>query len=140
MVSTYAEESRLSGEIEGQISLAERLDHNMAAVDRELAVRQDQLYSGDDAVYREALGATRQDISSASERVDRWKEEIDRMEKECYDLRSRAARLPPGEQGPAAERLEDLRRIHVVARSRVITIQDRIIDLLDRVMYITERH
>jgi outer membrane murein-binding lipoprotein Lpp len=140
MVSTYAEESRLSGEIEAQIFRAEKLDHDMAAADRELVARQERLYSGDDAVYREAPGAARQDIASASERVDSWNGEIDRMEKECYDLRSRVARLPPGEQGQAAERLEDLRRIHVVAGSRLIIIQDRIIDLLDRVLYITERH
>jgi outer membrane murein-binding lipoprotein Lpp len=140
MVTTYAEESRLSGEIEGQISRAERLDHDMAAADRELAARQEQLYSGDDAVYREVLGAARRDISGASERVDRWNGEIDRMEKECYELRSRVARLPPGEEGKAAERLEDLRRMHVVARSRLIAVQDRVTDLLDRVLYITEPH
>jgi outer membrane murein-binding lipoprotein Lpp len=140
MVTTYAEESRLSGEIEGQISRAERLDHDMAAADRELAARQEQLYSGDDAVYREVLGAARRDISGASERVDKWNEEIDRMEKDCYDLRSRVTRLPPGEQGQTAERLEDLRRMHVVARSRLIAVQDRVTDLLDRVLYITEPH
>jgi hypothetical protein len=140
MVSTYTEESRLSGEIEAQISRAEELGHDMAAADRELAARQEQLYSGDDAVYRETLGAARRDISGASERVDRWNGEMDRMEKECYELRSRVARLPPGDEGKAAELLEDLRRIHVVARSRLITIRNRITDLLDRVMYITERH
>jgi hypothetical protein len=140
MVSTYAEEIRLSGAIEEQIALAERLDICMAAVDRKLAARQEQLYSGDDAIYREAIGATRQEIANATDQVDTWKGEISRMKKECYDLRQRVAGLSPGEQGPAAERLEDLRRKHVVAQSRLITVQNRIADMLDRVLYITERH
>jgi outer membrane murein-binding lipoprotein Lpp len=140
MVLTHAGEGRLQDEIAGQLALVRRVAENMAAMDRHLAARQDQLYSGEEAIYREVIGPARQDIANATARSDKWKSEVGKLKKECNDLDSRIARLPPGERGTASERLEDLRREVIMARSRLTSIQDRITDMLDRVLYITERH
>ncbi len=57
MVSTYVEEERLPDDIGRMIEAAEKLEGNIAATDRLLAARQDQLYSGDDEVYKAVIGA-----------------------------------------------------------------------------------
>ncbi len=93
MVSTYVEEERLPDDISRKIEAAEKLEGNIAATDRQLAARQDQLYSGDDEVYRAVIGDARRDISVASARTDGWKAEIDRLEKDFSELRSKADRL-----------------------------------------------
>jgi chromosome segregation ATPase len=140
MVSTYVEEERLLDDISRKIEAAEKLEDNIAATDRQLAMRQDQLYSGDDEVYRAAIGDVRRDISVASARTDGWKAEIDRLEKDFSELRSKADRLSSGDRDRASERLRELRRELDAIRLRLTSVDDRITDMLDRVLYITERH
>ncbi len=140
MVSTYVEEERLPDDINRKIEAAEKLENNIAATDRQLAVRQDQMYSGDDAVYRASIGDARRDISVASARSDGWKAEIDRLEKDCAELRSQADRLPSGDRDQASGRLMELHRELDAIRLRLTSVNDRITDMLDRVLYITERH
>jgi chromosome segregation ATPase len=140
MVSTYVEEDRLSGEIGRMIEAAEKLQGNIAATERQLAARQDELYSGDDEVYKASIGDARRDISVASARSDGWKEEIGKLEKDCSELRSQADRLPPGDRDRASGQLKELRRELGAIRLRLTSVDDRITDMLDRVLYITERH
>lgn len=140
MVSTYVEENRLPDEIGRKIEAAEKLDGNIASTDRELIARQEQLYSGDDDVYKASIGDARRDISVASARLDGWKEEIVRLEKDCADLRSQADRLPPRDRDQASEQLKELRRELDAIGLRLISVDNRITDMLDRVLYITERH
>jgi chromosome segregation ATPase len=140
MVSTYVEEDMLSGEIDGKISAAKKLESAIAMTDRRLAARQDQLYSGEDAVYKEAMGAARRDISDASDQLDGWKAEISRLEKDCAGLRSQTDRLPAGEKEQAAGPLGELRRQLDTIRLQLTSVDSRITDLLDRVLYISERH
>jgi chromosome segregation ATPase len=140
MVLTQAGESRIRDEIEKQIVNAERLAENIAATDRHLAARQDQLYSGEDAVYKDVIEPARQDISVATVRADTWKDEIGRLKRECGDLRSRVNRLPSAEKGPLEGRVEELQSEVIAAGSRLTSVMDRITDMLDRVLYITEKH
>ena len=140
MVSTYVEEERLPDDIVRMIEAAEKLEGNIAATDRLLAARQDQLYSGDDEVYKAVIGDMRRDISVASARSDGWKEEIGKLEKDYSKLRSQADRLPPGDRDRASGQLKELRREIGAIRLRLTSVDDRITDMLDRVLYITERH
>ncbi|MGA9140896.1 MAG: hypothetical protein WBZ29_11770 [Methanocella sp.] len=140
MVSTYVEEERLPDDISRKIEAAEKLEGNIAATDRQLAARQDQLYSGDDEVYRAVIGDARRDISVASARTDGWKAEIDRLEKDFSELRSKADRLSSGDRDRASEGLKELRRELEAIRLRLTSVDDRVMDMLDRVLYITERH
>jgi predicted nucleic acid-binding Zn-ribbon protein len=140
MVSTYAEEGRMADEIGRKIAEVEAFNGDILAAYEKLAKRRDQLYSGDDAVYKASLGDARRDISDASDRLDAWKREATRFENECREMRSKAGKLAPEEKGRASGRLKELRIVLDVARARLISFDDRITDMLDRVLYITERH
>jgi chromosome segregation ATPase len=148
MVSTQAEEGRLPGEIDKTIASADRLYNSLTAMDTMLSLIQSQLYSGDEAqlfssdeaAYSEAFTAAKRAISDVHDQTDAWKEEISRLEKEFADLHSHVGRLPPGEKKQSSDRLEELRRVLDVTDSQMSTIEDRIISLLDRIMYLTERH
>jgi hypothetical protein len=140
MALTYVEADRLPGKIGETIAAADRLYNSMAATDAMLALIQDKLYSGDEDVYNKAIIDVRRGIADYHDQVDGWKIEVDRLEKERTDLRSLVIGLPPGERGRPWDRLDELRREIDTIRARMIMIDNRITDMLDRVLYITERH
>jgi hypothetical protein len=148
MVSTHAEAERLPGEIEGTIAEADRLYNSLTAMDTMLSLIQDQLYSGDisqlysndEAAFNEAFTAARRAISDVRDQTGPWKEEIGRLEKKYSDLDSHIDRLPPESRSLSSDRLAELRRVLDMIDLRMTTTGDKIIDLLDRIMYLTERH
>lgn len=123
-----------------EIEMAGGLCKDVLSADRRLESWQNKIESEIEKITEDDINAIKQDVSSASSLRVSWKAEMARLEGSYSAMRELSRKPSTAERGQLQGPLDELQRLLDALPGRIAIVNDRVMDLLDRVMYLQVRH